>query len=271
MHDPKQQNLFAYHYGQWNVTSVRGLALALVENPVKTVTTLFSPVRWGHIALLLGPPFLLMLFSRQSLLLAAPLPIYFLMCDQEFFLYFHAYYYSFAFFAGYMGLIFFLLRRNLSTRLGTVVLAFTFFLNLLTFCMALSFYVTLSAGRDEAFSNTLLEVFDRIPVEAAVYGPHRYSVYLSTRENMVMGDLSDGNLDFKTMVDKQFETTNVHADQIDYIVSDYLTDQCGWRQGYMDTNMTRRRMDNINRLLQSGQWQIFWNQNDVVILKRAGK
>jgi hypothetical protein len=152
-----------------------------------------------------------------------------------------------------------------------VVLAFTFFLTVPAFCVALNLYMALFAGRDEAFSNQLLEAFDKIPAEAAVYSPHRYSAYLSARENMVMGDLREKNLDFKAMVDKQFRTTNVHADQIDYIISDYWTDQCGWRQGNLDSDLTRLRADNIDRLIQSGEWQTFWSQNDVTILKRVGK
>ncbi len=86
---------------------------------------------------------------------------------------------------------------------------------------------------------------------------------------MVMGDLYAKDLDFDTMVEDNFATTDVHPDQIDYIVSDLQDDQCGWRQSG-DPTTVKLRSDIIAHLLKSGQWQVFWNQNNVVILQRTG-
>jgi hypothetical protein len=86
---------------------------------------------------------------------------------------------------------------------------------------------------------------------------------------MVMGDLRDENLDFNAWVEGRYPLTDVHADQIDYIVSDLHNDQCGWRDFGVDPKMAQRRADNVNQLVKSGVWQVYWNQNDVVILKRA--
>jgi uncharacterized membrane protein len=271
MHTPGQQNLIAHHYEQWNIESAPGLVFAVLGSPWETFTTLFSPMRWIHIAILIGPPLVLMFFSRSSLILALPLPVYFLMCDREFYLYFHAYYYQFAFFAGYLGLIFFLVRWNFSTRLGVLTMASVFFFNVLALSSAFGLYVTFFAGRDPGFSEVLRDVFAKLPAEAAVYGPHRYCTYLATRDNMVLGDLREENLDFNAMVDKLFPTTDVHASQIDYIVSDLVNDQCGWRQGGYDPELTKLRAANLQHLVQSGQWEVFWNQNNVIILKRVKK
>jgi hypothetical protein len=88
---------------------------------------------------------------------------------------------------------------------------------------------------------------------------------------MVIGDLRDENLDFKAMMDARFDTTNVHPEQVDYIVCDFIADQCGCRQSWYDPDVTLRRMHNVDHLQQSGQWQTFWSKNYVVILKRVGK
>jgi hypothetical protein len=271
MHRPEQQNMMTYHYSQWGVHSASGLALAVAQNPGKVLALWLSPARWVHVAELVGLPLLLAFHSRRSLILLLPFAAFFLMNDVQFFLYFHAYYFQFAFFAGYMGLILFLARWGLWTRRGVTVLAATFLLNLLALFPALSLYVVFSVGRDEAFSSALHEAFDSISKDAAVYSPHRYSAYLSNRDNMVMGDLRDKNLDFDAMVEGEFKTTDVHAAQIDYIVCDLVNDQCGWRQGGYDPDTTKTRADNIDRLVKSGQWKIFWNQNNVVILERAGE
>ena len=53
------------------------------------------------------------------------------MSSQEFYLYFHAYYYTYAFVAGYLGLLFLLARREAADRLGIALLAGTFFFNVL--------------------------------------------------------------------------------------------------------------------------------------------
>jgi hypothetical protein len=87
----------------------------------------------------------------------------------------------------------------------------------------------------------------------------------------VMGDLRDKNLDFDAMLNARFAETNVHPEQIDYIVCDFLNDQCGGRQTGYDPDMAKRRAENVDHLLESGQWQTFWLQNNVIILKRTGK
>ncbi len=268
MRAPEQHNLIGYHYADWNATSASGLLMALLQDPMRAVFMLFSPVRWLHVASLVGVPLLLAFFSRRSLILLLPFPVYFLMSDQEFFLYFHAYFYEFALLAGYLALIFFLARWEASTRLGFIVLAGTFFLNVLSLCPVLGFYSVLAVGRDDALSAALHEEFSKIPPEAAVYSPHRYSAYLSDRPNLIMGDLYDKNLDFSGMVEARYVTTKVHADQIDFIVSDIENDQCGWRQGGANADASKLRADTINHLLQSGQWRMFWNQSNVVILQR---
>ena len=264
-------NIFAYNYSQWGIQSALGLPMAVARHPLRAMALLTNPFRWARIVGIIGLPFVAAFFSWRSLVLLAPLPVYLLMSDQEFYLYFHAYYYSFAFFAGYLGVVLFLGRREIADRVGLVILSGTFFFNIILLCNVAGFYLQLSAGAQPVFSNVLHEVFDRIPPEATVYTPHRYSAYLSNRQNMVIGDLRAEHLDFKAMMNAQFAETNVHPGQVDYIVCDYIEDQCGWRQGALDPELTRRRTDNVERLLQSGEWKMFWSQDDVVILRRNGK
>jgi hypothetical protein len=73
------------------------------------------------------------------------------------------------------------------------------------------------------------------------------------------------------MLDAKFSITDVHPEQIDYIVCDLVTDQCGWRREGIDSEGAKLRAANIKRLIDSGQWELFWRQSDVVILHRAGK
>ncbi|HEX4139411.1 MAG TPA: DUF2079 domain-containing protein [Candidatus Methylacidiphilales bacterium] len=266
-----QQNIFGYHYKQWNVTSAPGLLLTVVGHPVLALETLFDPSRWLYLLELIGPVLLFIFVSRTALIIVLlSFPIYFLMDDQEFSLYFHAYYYSFAFIAGYLGLLSFLAKRELD-RPGMVIFSTLYTVNILLLFYSLNFYFQLAGGTDENFTRTLREEFARIPSDAGVYGPHRYSAYLSDRPNMVMGDLRDGTapVDFDEMVEKKFPTTDVHAQQIDYIVADFLTDQCGWRQAYWDPAQAKARSDSIKLLLASGKWQLAWQENDVVILQRV--
>jgi uncharacterized membrane protein len=264
-------NIFAYNYSQWDIKTVSQLPMAVALHPVKAIALLINPQRWFHLALNIGLPLVIALFSRRTLILLAPFPLYFLMSDQEFYLYFHAYYYSFAFFAGYLGVLLFLARPNLPERWLATVVAGTFFFNVLLLCFAAGFYFQLEAGCDNDFSGILHAEFDKIPTDATVYTPHRYSAYLSNRQNMVIGDLRDQNLDFAKMMNAQFNATNVHPEQVDFIVCDFKTDQCGWRLGFLNADMTKHRADNIRHLLDSGQWQVFWSQSDVVILRRAGE
>ena len=264
-------NIFAYNYSQWGIQSAVDLPVAMVRHPLMALTLLASPVRWAHVAGIIGLPLLAVLTSLRSLILLTPLAVYLLMSDQEFFLYFHAYYYSFAFFASYLGVVLLLARQGTGDRLGLIVLAGTLFVNIILLCNVAGFYTQLGAGAEPAFSAMLHDVLETIPPEATVYTPHRYSAYLSNRQNMVIGDLRGDHLDFEAMMNAQFAETNVHPEQVDYIVCDYIDDQCGWRQGTLDPNLVQRRTMNVDRLLQSGAWRIFWNQDDVVILRRVRK
>jgi uncharacterized membrane protein len=262
-------NIFSYNYSQWNVAGAYGLPLAVFEHPRMAASYLANPIRWGHLASVVGPALFVIFFSWRSFLLLAPFPIYFLMSDQEFFLDFHAYYFSFAFFAGYVGVLLFLGPRKPEDRFGIVVLTSVILFNVILLGYAAGDYVQLSYGSDSYFCETLHEVFSAIPTTATVYSPHRFSAYLSNRENLVIGDLREKDLDFDAMVDAQFASTNVHSGQIDYIVCDFIADQCGWRQGYYDPNLVKRRVENVQRLIESGRWKTVWGQNDVTILKRV--
>jgi uncharacterized membrane protein len=264
-------NIFAYNYKQWGVTSAAGLPSALMHHPGRALGEIFNLDRWGHIMSVLGVLGVTAFLSWRSLVLLAPLPAYLLMSDQEFSLYFHAYYYTFIFFAGYIGLLRFLQRRDPGDRVAVAFLAMLALGGLITVCGATGYYFQLAGGVDEPFSTTLRQEFARIPANATVYGPHRYSVYLSNRENLVIGDLRAENLDFDAMLNAEFDQTNVRPGQVDYIVSDFLTDQCGWRDGYLDAAEQKARSDAINRLVAGGRWERFWEKNDVVILKRVAK
>ena len=191
------------------------------------------------------------------------------MCNQEFYLYFHAYYYQFVLVAGYVSFIELLSRWDLYTRLGQAIFAATLLIGMLLMVQPVVFYSTLTLGRDPEFSTTLRQAFATvIPREAGVYGPHRFSNYLSNRVNFVMGDLREENEDFTAKVNLLYPSTTVRPEQIDYIVIDVHNDQCGWRDGSFDPEKAKRRAANINRLIQSGSWIIHWTQSDVFILKR---
>jgi len=269
MRQPGQTNLLVYNYLKWNIHSAGELPGALAQNPLKVFDVLRDPLHWFYMAEFVGFPLLLAFFYLRSAILLAPFPIYFLMNDHQFYLYFHAYYFQFAFFAGYLGLLFFLSRWNLTTRLGITVIVITGLVNVLVLCNMAQFYVRFDAASDPVGSKELHEFFAKIPPDAAVYTPHRYSAYLSNRENMVMGDLSQEKFDFKAIVDATSGTTDVHAAQIDYIVCDLENDQCGWRHTGLSPGDTKRRADNINQLIKSGEWKMVWNKNDVVILQRT--
>ena len=245
-------NIFAYNYAEWGIDSAAGLPGAIAHQPARALGLLFAPLRWAHLAVLVGVPLLAAFFSWRSFILLAPIPAYLLMSDQEFFLYFHAYYYSFAFFAGYVGLLLFLRRWEPPERSGMMMLAGTLFFAVITLCSASGYYFQLSSGTDEDFSRTLREAFARIPTDATVYTPHRYSAWLSNRENFVIGDLKEENLDFDAMMNDQYAKTHVHPWQVDYIVSDFMTDQCGWRSGFMSAEQFKARSDAINRLVAPG-------------------
>jgi hypothetical protein len=270
-HVPAQNNVFAYNYTQWGVTTPGQLLGAVVHDPFRAIGFMLSPVRWLNIVGLVGLPMLFAFLSWRAFWLLAPLPVYFLMCNQEFYLYFHAYYFQFAAFAGYMGFLIFLARWNAGTRLGTSLLTVTAFINVLLLCTVAGFYQELGAGKDEAFNAELRAAFKTIPIDAGVYSPHRFSTYLSNRDNMVLGDLYDNDLDFKKMLDEVVDRTDVHPEQIDYIVSDLENDQCGPRSSGFNEAAAKKRAAFVSQLLKSGQWQMFWSENNVVILKRVEK
>jgi len=262
-------NIYAYNYTQWGIKSAAGLPGAVLHDPGKALQLFFAPARWLHLLSVVGLLLVTACCSWRSLLLLLPLPAYLLMSDQEFTLYFHAYYYSFIFFAGYIGL-FHLLRRFEPDGKGVMAVFSVFtFAAVLTLCLAASYYTELITAVDEPFSAMLREEFAKIPPEATVYGPHRYSIYLGNRVNFLMGDMPPANTPFDDMVNRQFDKYNVHARQIDYIVSDYWTDQCGWRRGFMNPPDLQRRQDAVSRLVASGQWEIAWQVNDAVILQRV--
>ena len=269
LHHPGQRNLVSYNYANFDAHSFPELALHVAQNPLETIFYMLSPGMLIHFVGLIGVPLILAASSRRTLLLLAPFFAYFLMTDQEIFLYFHAYYFQFAYLAAYLALIGFLSRHPLAARQTIFVLGTTFFVNVLSLTVSAGVYI----GRDmvgiDSLNPVLHEVFAKIPVEAGVYTPHRYSAYLSNRENMVMGDLADPDLDFDAMLNARFDTTTVRPDQIDYIVCDLINDQCGWRQAGYDADKIKQRVANIARLVKSGKWQTFWNQHDVVILRRT--
>ncbi len=280
MRSPDQHNLVAYHYAGWGLESgasdrrietASDLAAAVPEDPFMALTLLLNYNRWLHVLGIVGAPLLLAFLSRRTLILLLPFPVYFLMSSQEFFLGFHAYFYEFAFLAGYLALILFLKNWEVATRLGMTVLATTAFLNVLLASSVVGHYGELWGGENAPLTDALHDIFDKIPPEAAVYSPHRFSAYLSNRTDMVMGDLREEKLDFNSMLESRYGTTNVHSDQIEYIVCDLQNDQCGWRQGGYKKEDTKNRADNLNTLLQTGQWKVFWSQHDVVILQRKGR
>jgi len=262
-------NIYAYNYTQWGIKSAAGLPGAVLHDPGKALQLFFAPLRWFHLLSVVGLLLVTACCSWRSLLLLLPLPAYLLMSDQEFSLYFHAYYYSFIFFAGYIGLFHLLRRVEPTGQVAVTGFSVLWFAAILTLCLAATYYSELITAVDEPFSTMLRQEFAKIPPEATVYGPHRYSIFLGNRVNFLMGDMPPANTNFDDMVDSQFAKYNVHAEHIDYIVSDYWTDQCGWRRGFMNPQDSQRRQDAVNRLVASGQWEVAWQVNDTVILQRV--
>jgi uncharacterized membrane protein len=263
-------NIYAYNYTQWGIKSAAGLPGAVLHDPGLALKYFFAPWRWLHLISVVGLLLVTAFCSRRSLLmLLLPLPAYLLMSDQEFSLYFHAYYYSFIFFAGYIGLFQLLRRFGPDGQVGISGLSLVGLMAILTLCFASSYYYQLFTAVDEPFSTMLRQEFAKIPENATVYGPHRYSIYLGNRINFLMGDMPPENTDFNDMVESQFAKYNVHAEHIDYIVADFWTDQCGWRRGFLSQQDSQRRRDAIDRLVAGGQWEIAWQVNDTVILERV--
>jgi uncharacterized membrane protein len=262
-------NIYAYNYTQWGIKSAAGLPGAVLHNPGMALQEFFTLWRWLHLVSIVGLLLVTACCSWRSLLLLLPLPAYLLMSDQEFNLYFHSYYFSFIFFAGYIGLFHLLRKFGPTGQVAITGLSLVGLMAVLTLCFSASYYYQLVTAIDEPFSTMLRQEFAKIPSDATVYGPHRYSIYLGNRINFLMGDMPPGNTDFDNMVDSQFAKYNVHAEHIDYIVTDFWTDQCGWRRGFMSPQDSQRRQDAINRLVASGQWEIAWQVNDTVILQRV--
>ena len=271
MRAPGQHNLIAYHFANWKIQSLPELPLAVMKDPLAAIQDLFSLSRWTHLLALVGAPLLLAPFSWRSLVLLAVFPPYFLMSEQEFYLLFHAYFFQFAWLAGCFGLIALLRRWEIGGRAGLTIISITLLLNALLLCASYGTYAVVNGENEDAVNAQVRSALALIPKEAGVYGPHRYSEFLSDRQNMVMGDLAESNLDFKAMLDSRFATTDVHPEEIDYIVCDFVNDQCGWRRAGYDPNDMRQRKQNVNALLKSGEWQLCYRNFDIAILKRANK
>ncbi len=92
-HDPAQRSPITVHYENWNVHSVYQLPMAILSDPGKMFSMLFSPYRWGLVTFLVGFPIFFILASPRTALIMAPFPLFFLMIDREFYLYFHSYYF----------------------------------------------------------------------------------------------------------------------------------------------------------------------------------
>jgi uncharacterized membrane protein len=270
MYRPGQLNVARYHYLQWGVASMAGLLIAVAESPLKALGYLLDPSHWVYLLGLIGLPLALGFLSLRSFILLAPFPFYFLLSDHEFYLGFHAYYFQFAFFAGYLGLIYFLARPSEVAWRGKATLVAVALGNFLILIPVAREFYGLSQGRDEPFNAALRQVFSTIPASAAVYAPTRYSAYLSNRTDIVLGDLRDENFNFNGFLNEESTFTGVRPGQIGYIVCDILNDQSGWRTGRFDADISKIRAANLKRFLDSGQWQIFWNKKNVVILKRVG-
>jgi hypothetical protein len=271
MYRPGQLNVMRYHYWQWGAGSSRELAVAVARDPMRALDCLLSPLRWLYVLELIGLPLVLAFVSPRALLLLAPFPFYFLLSDHEFFLNFHAYYFQFAFFAGYVGLCHFLARRDVPARRRTVILGAMLVANLLALYPVARDFAGLTRDRDEALNRDLRAAFEAIPADAGVYTATRFSAYLSNRPDIVMGDLAEPHFDLKARLDEEFAFTDVRPEQVDYIVCDILNDQCGPRMSGFHSGEAKIRAANIVRYIRSGQWQVFLNESYVVILRRAGR
>ena len=207
MYSPGQLNVAKYHYMQWGVNSTPGLIVAVMKAPADAMAYLFDPMRWTYVLGLIGLPLGLAFLNPRTLFLLVPFPLYFLLSDHEFFLNFHAYYFQFAFFAGYLGLILFLARPTDVVWRGKATLLAVAVGNLLVLIPVAREFTGLAGGRDEAFNSTLRQTFDTIPKTAAVYSPTRYSAYLSGRTNIVLGDLREENFDFEKFLGEEYSFT----------------------------------------------------------------
>jgi uncharacterized membrane protein len=271
MYRSGQLNVMKYHYFDWGAASGGQLAVAVARDPVRALVYLLNPSRWLYVLELVGLPLVFAWLSPRSLILLLPFPLYFLLSDHEFFINFHAYYFVFAFFAGYVGLVAFLARTNLSAGRRSALLAAAFAINLVSLYPVAGYFSALLASREASLDQPLHVAFAALPKDAVVYTPTRFSAYLSNRPDIVVGDLSEENFDLSRRLDDEFAFTRIHPAQVDTIVCDILNDQCGPRMTGFDPAKAKMRAANIERLIQSGAWQVFYNQGNVVILRRAGK
>lgn len=267
MRVPGQSNVFAVHYANWDVKSPLGLILNVGKDPIKAISMLFDLHRWFNLIALmgifLGAPFL----SRQGVILLAPLPFYFLMCDQEFYILIHSYYFQFFLLAGCWAAIFFLDRLKKAWVRNVFLAAIILCNGIMTF-KAVLYCQNLTTMADASFNNEVRWVMTSIPRQAGVYGPHRYSVYLSNRANMVMGDLREEHLDFDAMIEAKADITTVRPDQIEYIVCDTVSDQPDPINSEAESQNAKQRLANVNKLLQSGRWEVWWQRDDMYVLHR---
>ncbi|PAW77131.1 MAG: hypothetical protein B9S32_12690 [Verrucomicrobia bacterium Tous-C9LFEB] len=265
----EQFNNFGSKYSEIGASSPLQLFQVMLSNPKLVLGKLLDVSRWVRALDTVGPALLLIFASWESALLLLPVPLFWLMNNNELFIQIHAYYFQFVFLAAHLGLIAFLRRWDFSTRIGKGILIAVLCLNGVFLVYEYTLMKARYHGDGEEQANTeLRREFARIPVEAGVYAPHRHSGYLSNRVNMVMGDLQQDHLDFDQMIAARQAETTVRPDQIDYIVVDQIADQCGPRKTLFKQEITQKRHANIQKLVDSGRWQIIYNQEYVVILQR---
>ena len=228
--NPELQTNVVSHYDNWNVKSDGDLPLAILSNPLMALSLLFSGLRWGYFSFLVGLPMLFIPCRPRTILILAPLPIFLLMSDREFFIYFHAYYFQFVLLSATVAMIQ-LLQRLQSSRIIQFTILTTLSINIFLTFLNSQYYTLLFQKKDDPYETGMLhQVFDSIPKNACVYAPHRYSVYLSARPDMIMGDLQDPsfpNFNFYTYAEGKYPSTQLHASKVDFIFCNIATDQCG--------------------------------------------
>lgn len=271
-HSPGQYDNFASKYSDIGVSTPYQLVKRVVTDPGVLASKILDWKHWERSLGTIGFSLLFVFVSWESALLLLPLPLFWLMNNNELYLLIHAYYFQFLFFAACIGVLTFARRWGISTRIGRIALILLvvsngLFLTYEQWVLSKRHH----AGGEEDINTAIRQEFTNIPVEAGVYAPHRFSAYLSNRVDMVMGDLKDEHLDFESMVNARVNETTVRAEQIDYIVVDLISDQCGLRLTMANQEQSQRRHDNIQHLLDTGRWELFWNEHDVVILRRVGK
>lgn len=267
---PVQYDNFASKYSHLGVGTPVQLLQFMLTNPVGVFAKICDAERWVHVFNLVGVSLFFSIASLESFILLLPLPLFWLMKNNEFYLQIHAYYFQFFFFSTAIGTIAFARRWELRARIvlliaAAVVAGVNGFMLVHMYSIKSSWY---SAGGEEAANEEIRREFEKIPLEAGVYASHRHSGELSNHVNMVMGDLREENLDFDRMINVRLGETTVRADQISYIVVDLVTDQPGIRELMVNRDHLQKRSDNIQRLIDSKKWKLIWNQHGVAILRR---